>query len=167
MNTDNLNLQEFLPYKLSRLVNDMSAGLMRSYSQRFGLNISQWRMLAASAQLEPTSATELTEYSGMDKVTVSRSVRELVERRLLSREADATDRRRATIVLTDEGRAIYDEIAPAAVAFENDLLGALKPAERALLSSMVDRLLNQAAVLRQTSSRRFPARGRLAQEKGD
>lgn len=162
MKSSKLNLQEYFPYKISRLVNDMSAGLMRSYSQRFGLNVSQWRMLAASAQLEPTSATELTEYSGMDKVTVSRSVRELVDRKLLVREADATDGRRATIALTAQGRAVYEEIAPAAVAFEEALLGVLKPSERALISSMIDRLLDQAAVLRQTHSRRFPARERKA-----
>ncbi|MET4577308.1 MarR family winged helix-turn-helix transcriptional regulator [Ottowia thiooxydans] len=156
MNASPLNLQEFLPYKLSRLVNDMSAGLMRDYSHRFGLNVSQWRMLAASAQLQPTSVTELTEYSGMDKVTVSRSVRELVDRNLLSRELDELDRRRATITLTPEGQRVYEEIAPGAVAFEEALLSVLKPAERKAFSSVMDRLLDQAAVLRQTTSRRFP-----------
>ncbi|MGD9943502.1 MAG: MarR family winged helix-turn-helix transcriptional regulator [Burkholderiaceae bacterium] len=155
-----LQLQRFLPYKLSRLVNDISIGLLRTYSPRFGLNVSQWRMLAAAAQLEPTSVTELTEYSGMDKVTVSRSVREMVERKLLTRELDESDRRRATIELTPEGRRIYEQIAPAAVDYEEGLLSALDDSERKKLEDMIDRLLDQAAVMRQSTSRVFPLKPR-------
>lgn len=162
MKTSTLQLQSFLPYKLSRLVNDMSVGLLRTYSHRFGLNVSQWRMLAAAAQLEPTSVTELTDYSGMDKVTVSRSVREMVDKKLLARELDESDRRRSTITLTEQGQRVYREIAPAAVEFEKNLLSVLKPAERDALQDVIDRLLDQAAVLRQSNSRVFPLRPRTS-----
>ena len=153
-----LCLQRFLPYKLSRLVNDLSAGLQRSYSLRYGLNVSQWRMLAAAAQLEPTSVTELTDYSGMDKVTVSRSVRELVDRKLLDRTQSEKDRRRANITLTNAGREMYQSIAPSAMAYEADLLGVLNEGERADLLRTLDKLLDQAALMRQSGSRIFPSR---------
>lgn len=153
-----LDLQNFLPYKLSRLVNDLSAGLLQTYSPAFALNVSQWRMLAAAAQLEPTAVTELTQYSGMDKVTVSRSVREMVERKLLNRVLDKNDRRRATITLTAKGRDIYRQIAPLAIEYENTLLNSLDVSERAVLNQIIDRLLDQAAMLRQSHSRAFSRR---------
>jgi DNA-binding MarR family transcriptional regulator len=162
-----LDLQNFLPYKLSRLINDLSAGLLRTYSPRFALNVSQWRMLAAAAQLEPTTVTELTQYSGMDKVTVSRSVREMVERKLLTRVLDENDRRRATITLTAEGRDIYQQIAPLAVEYEKHLLGSLEASERAALNQIIDRLLDQAAMLRQSHSRVFPRRANGSAGKAD
>lgn len=157
-----LELQHFLPYKLSRLLNDVSIGLQRTYTPSFGLNVSQWRMLAAAAQLEPTSVTELTDYSGMDKVTVSRALREMVDKNLMTRTLDENDRRRSTIELTEEGRRIYDEISPGAVEYERDLLKPLSADERKVLEALVDRLLSQAAILRQASSRTFPSRRRTA-----
>ncbi len=160
MKTSTLKLQKFLPYKLSRLVNDMSAGLLQTYSPGFGLNVSQWRMLAAAAQLEPTSVTELTNYSGMDKVTVSRSVREMVDKKLLVRVLDKHDRRRSTITLSEDGKRIYEQIAPAAVEFEKCLLSVLGEAETAALQDMVDRLLDRATVLRQSHTRAFTPRHR-------
>ncbi|MGD9512342.1 MAG: MarR family winged helix-turn-helix transcriptional regulator [Geminicoccaceae bacterium] len=152
-----LQLQSFLPYKLSRLTNDLSAGLHGTYAQRFGLNVSQWRMLAAAALLEPTTVTELTDYSGMDKVTVSRSIREMVDRKLLDRVLDVNDRRRAAISLTDAGRAIYAQIAPAATRYEADLLKALSPGEAATLHKILDKLLDRAAMMRQSRTRIFPS----------
>lgn len=151
-----LHLQGFLPYKLSRLDNDVSTGLQRAYSHRFGLNVSQWRMLAAAALLEPTSVTQLTDYSGMDKVTVSRSVREMVDRKLFDRILDENDRRRAAITLTDAGRAIYEEIAPDAMEYETELLGVLSANELATLHKALDKLLDKAAMMRQSRTRVFP-----------
>lgn len=153
-----LELQSFLPYKLSRLDNDLSSGIQRTYAPRYGMNVSQWRMLAAAAQLEPTSVTELTDYSGMDKVTVSRSVRELVARQLLDKTLSENDRRRADITLTESGRSLYDAIAPAALEYEAALLRVLDKADRAHLHRILDKLLDQAALLRQSSTRIFPVR---------
>ncbi|WP_165963243.1 MarR family winged helix-turn-helix transcriptional regulator [Pigmentiphaga sp. D-2] len=144
------------------MLNDVSIGLQRTYTPSFGLNVSQWRMLAAAAQLEPTSVTELTDYSGMDKVTVSRALREMVEKKLMTRTLDENDRRRSTIELTEEGRRIYDEISPGAVEYERELLKPLSADERKVLEALVDRLLSQAAILRQASSRTFPSRRRAA-----
>ena len=117
-----LHLQGFLPYKLSRLDNDVSTGLQRAYSHRFGLNVSQWRMLAAAALLEPTSVTQLTDYSGMDKVTVSRAAQGLSKRRLVERASHDTDGRSHLLALSREGARLYGEIAPLALAYEAALI---------------------------------------------
>lgn len=151
-----LQLQRFLPYKLSRLLNAVSDGLYRTYAPRFDLNVSQWRMLAAVAQLQPTSVTELTDYSGMDKVTISRAIREMVDRKLVRRELVQRDRRRSMLTLTDEGERIYREIAPAALRFERTLVSALRPDELEQLHSMVDRLIDRIAIMQLGSDALIP-----------
>ena len=41
-----LNLEEFLPYRLSVLSNTISGTLAEAYSSQHGLTIPEWRVLA-------------------------------------------------------------------------------------------------------------------------
>jgi len=153
-----LRLERFLPYRISRLDNEISNGLARAYGPQFNLNVAQWRMLAAAAHLQPTCVTELTEYSAMDKVTVSRAVADLVERKLFHREVDARDRRRSIITLTPAGEDMYGQIAPQAVAFEDALLESLSAKEIENFTKTLDHLLDRIAVLQRGSVGLIPGR---------
>ncbi|MBN9426990.1 MAG: winged helix-turn-helix transcriptional regulator [Burkholderiales bacterium] len=153
-----LPLERFLPYRLSRLDNEISQALERIYGPSFGLNIAQWRMLAAISHLQPTSATELIAYSAMDKVTVSRAVAELVDRALVSRETDDRDRRRARLSLTDDGTRVYEHIAPEAMAFEQALVKAFSRSELQAFNRGVDKLLDAIALIQRGSAGLLPQR---------
>ena len=41
-----LDLEHFLPYRLSVLSNTISAAIARDYGERFGLAVTEWRVLA-------------------------------------------------------------------------------------------------------------------------
>ena len=41
-----LELDRFLPYRLSVLSNRISQDIARVYGERFGLNVTEWRLLA-------------------------------------------------------------------------------------------------------------------------
>ena len=43
-----LRLESFVPYRLSVLTNRMSNEIARHYSDRFGLSIPEWRVIAVS-----------------------------------------------------------------------------------------------------------------------
>ena len=45
-NSELLNLEEFLPYRLSVLSNTVSRGIAAAYVDRFGLSIREWRIIA-------------------------------------------------------------------------------------------------------------------------
>ncbi len=156
MSADSLDLQTFFPYKLSRLVNELSAGLLRTYASRFSLNVSQWRMLSAAARLAPTTVTELTQYSGMDKVTVSRATKELVDKGLLARVVDDYDRRKATLTLTARGRRTYEQIAPLAIDYQDRVLEVLAQADVIALDRILDSLIESAVAQRRTDVRSPP-----------
>jgi DNA-binding MarR family transcriptional regulator len=120
-----LELDRFLPYRLSVLSNRVSQDIARLYAERFGLGITQWRILAVLGRYPDLSATEVAERTAMDKVAVSRAVASLLEAGLLRRRAHGADRRKSVLELSARGYRIYDEVAPLALAFEQRLLAGL------------------------------------------
>jgi len=136
-----IKLEEFLPYRLSVLANQVSQGIARTYSERFGLSITEWRVIAILGRFENTAAATVAERSAMDKVAISRAVRRLLEMKLIRRHQGQEDRRAKPLALTAAGRRVYAAIAPAALGFEARLLNALTPAERRSLDRILDKLL--------------------------
>ena len=135
-----LDLERFVPYQLSVLSNVVSQEIAEAYSERFGLAVTEWRILAVLGRFPGMSAVGVAERSAMDKVAVSRAVARLLERGLLHRETHGDDRRRSVLELSDAGRAVYDEVAPLALSYERELLAPLSEDERAQFSRMLDRL---------------------------
>ena len=135
-----LELERFLPYRLSVLSNRISQDIARLYAERFGLGITQWRILAVLGRYPDLSATQVAERTEMDKVAVSRAVAGLLEAGLLRRRAHGADRRRSVLELSARGYRVYDEVAPLALAYERRLLAGLDPADRAALHHLLDKL---------------------------
>ena len=142
-----LDLAHFMPYRLSVLSNRVSGAIAKTYSVRFDLTIPEWRCIAVLGGAAGLSAGEVAQKTAMDKVQVSRAIARLVENKRVARVVDADDGRVARLSLTARGRAIYDEVAPLALALEAKLLEALSPADRATLDRIMTRLSAQAAAL--------------------
>jgi DNA-binding MarR family transcriptional regulator len=104
------------------------------------MSAPEWRSLAVLGRYGAMSAQEVGERTAMDKVRVSRAVTRLAGRRLVTRRTDPTDRRRAILDLTAEGREIYEQIVPLALAVEAELMADLTAAERAALDAAIRKL---------------------------
>lgn len=135
-----LNLEHFLPYRLSVLSNRVSADIARFYQNRFGLSVTEWRAMAVLGRFPGISAMEVAERTAMDKVAVSRAVNALLSRELLTRAFHENDRRRSMLQLSDSGRQVYEEIVPLALKLEASLLEAFNEDEKALLARLLDKL---------------------------
>ena len=142
-----LDLDRFLPYRLSVLSNTVSSAIAREYSDRFGLTIPEWRVMAVLGGEPKLSARDVAERTAMDKVQVSRAVDSLVRAQRVGRTPDAQDGRIARLALTSRGRAIYDEVVPLALHLEELFLRALKPDERRQLDALMAKLARQAHLL--------------------
>jgi len=147
MPKEQLELERFLPYRLSILANTVSSGLARVYARRFQLTIPEWRVMAVLGCFGPQSANEICGRTAMDKVRVSRAVAKLMRAGRLKRTEDAKDRRRATLALTAKGIAVHDRIVPLARTAEARLIAALSTEERALFDRLVATLQAQARTL--------------------
>jgi len=147
MNDQPLVLDEFLPYRLSVLSNRVSGAIAQAYSRRYGLSIPEWRVIAVLALAPGVSAAEVAERTAMDKVAVSRAVRQLLQTGRLTRRTAAGDRRRSILELTAEGRRIYQRVTPALRRYEAALLAALSARERRALEGLLRRLEQRAGEL--------------------
>src|SRR5579859_664843 len=105
-----LDLDHFMPYRLSVLSNRVSSAIANEYSERFGLTIPEWRVMAVLGGTPGLSAREVAERTAMDKVQVSRAVARLLRARRIQRAQDNRDGRVSRLGLSSRGLAIYDEI---------------------------------------------------------
>ena len=135
-----LELDRFLPYRLSVLSNRISQDIARLYGERFALNVTEWRVLAVLGRYPELSANEVAERTAMDKVAVSRAVASLIRDGRLKRRLHGDDRRRSVLALSAKGYRIYDEVAPLALRFERELLSRLGAEEQLWLGRILDRL---------------------------
>jgi len=138
-----LDLGSFLPYRLSVLANTVSRELAGLYAERFGITIPQWRIVAVLGQHANVTADFVCGRTAMDRVTVSRAIAGLVERRLLLRRSSPTDRRCAMLRLTAAGQRVYTDIVPLARAYEARLLSGLSASARRRLAQALTALENQ------------------------
>ena len=141
-----LELDRFLPYRLSVLSNRVSQAIATAYGERFGIGITEWRVIAVLGLQPGLSANQVAERTAMDKVAVSRAVAKLLERGLLQRDTHGDDRRRSVLELSEAGYRVYDEVVPLAQGFERDLLSVLDQDERAMLDRLLTKLSKKYVV---------------------
>ena len=142
-----IELDRFLPYRLSVLTNVVSGAIAAMYQRRFALGIPEWRVIAVLAMRPGLSAAEVAACTGMDAVAVSRAVGRLLRSGRLRRATADDDRRRSVLDLTPAGRSVYRQVAPLALDYERDLLDGLDAHEAAALDSIVRKLTVRAREL--------------------
>ena len=135
-----LELERFLPYRLSVLSNRLSDAIAAEYSERFALGVTEWRVMAVLGRYPGLSARQVAQRTAMDKVAVSRALARLLAAGRLTRDAADGDRRRSVLHLSAAGQAIHDQVVPLALAFERQLLDGIPEAARQGLFRLLDRL---------------------------
>lgn len=135
-----LILDAFLPYRLSVASNAVSTRISNSYRRRFGLKVAEWRVLAILAESPRLAPQALVGATRMDKISISRAATALGERGLIAIQPNRDDRRSHFLALTDEGRALYAEIVPAALDLETRLLDSFSAEECAQLAALLRRI---------------------------
>ncbi len=137
---DPIDLEHFLPYRLSRLSNLISRGIASAYQAPYGLSIAEWRVIAVVAKYPAINASELVHYTAMDKVALHRAVHSLCAKNLLERRKNDRDRRQQLLQLSNNGRHLHDAVAPRALAYERMLLSRLERQEIRQLFELLNKL---------------------------
>lgn len=145
--SDDLILEEFLPYRLAVLSNTVSTTVARAYDKRFSVSIPEWRVIAILGRFPGLSAVEVAERTMMDKVAVSRAVTKLVKNGRIDREFADADKRRSILNLSEEGQQLHDEIGQLALQFERDLLEGFAEEEISELNKTMERLMARARLI--------------------
>ena len=107
-----LTLESYLPYRLSILSNRVSSIIARTYQDKFGLSVTEWRIMAVLGEYPGASADEVSFKTQIEKSIISRALKKLLSRHLVHREVDEQDRRRQNLSLTETGADVYRQIVP-------------------------------------------------------
>ncbi|MPS28453.1 MAG: MarR family transcriptional regulator [Alcaligenaceae bacterium] len=151
--SDAYDFRTLLTHRILVLSNTFGKGAVRLYAQEYGVQLAEWRLLAAlMTESAPDSVNDLAVALGTDKGWISRTTAALVKKGLAATVSEASDGRRFRIVLTPEGRRVYDRILPAAIARQRRLVSVLTNDELRSLNEMIDKLQRQATALTEGSS---------------
>jgi DNA-binding MarR family transcriptional regulator len=142
-----LRLDDYLPYRLSVAANEVSRLVAKAYEDRFGLSIPQWRIIANLAEHGRLTPQQIGRHAAMDKVTVSRAAGALTERGFIERVENGADGRSHLLALSAAGQALFEAVAPLALAFEKALLDQWGEGEVEQLHAQLKRLQQTARVL--------------------
>ena len=136
-----LELDRFLPYLVNTLGNRLSQELGEIYASRFGISIPEWRVIAHLSQHRDVSIREVFSRVAMDKAKVSRAAARLELTGLVEKRVNPADKRLISLKLTEAGRALFEQIAPLALAYETEVLASLSPEEQETFRQLLSRLL--------------------------
>jgi len=132
------------PYYQLWVLSNLTAKPFARFGAEFHMNLTDWRIMVTVADHPGITAQELSDYSGLDKMSVSRAVRSLEAQGRLVRDGNEADRRMRHLSLTEQGWAVYNEIAGAAVAREAQIYSLLSARELATLRRLLRKLSQQA-----------------------
>lgn len=142
-----LQLDDFLPYRLSiasLLVSDVIAG---AYVRLFALTIPEWRLIAVLAESGEITQQQIGIRTRMDKVTVSRAAIALARRGLVIRTPNPGDGRSHLLSLSKEGQELYALVAPQTLRLEQQLFGAIAPQDLERFNAVLDQIVKKAPAM--------------------
>lgn len=105
-----LKLEDAWIYQISVLADKVARRVSDIVSEVSGLNLSQWRVIAAIADQPGLSGTQVAAITPMDKGIVSRATSRLVTDGLIERKASDKDGRLSHLYLTKRGMTEYRKI---------------------------------------------------------
>jgi DNA-binding MarR family transcriptional regulator len=136
-------LEQFLPYQMAVLSNSISDEFSKKYRDKFGISVSEWRVVAHLSQAEKVSIREVYKQVQMDKSKASRAAARLEKAGYVLKKVNPSDRRLVELSLTEKGRAMHDEIGPMGVAFDVEILAKLPKRDRAKFLASMNTLMEQ------------------------
>ncbi|MBV8851608.1 MAG: winged helix-turn-helix transcriptional regulator [Methylobacteriaceae bacterium] len=146
------SLRGFLPYQLAVLADYTSSRFSEVYSEKFGLSIPEWRVLATVGERDMMRAKDIEAERHLHKTVVSRAIAKLRARGLIELRNNAEDRRESFLLLTAKGRKLYAQIIPLARTYSDEIVVSLTASQRAGLQRGLERMMQQIDEERQRPS---------------
>lgn len=145
--TMQLDLDRYVPGLLLWLSNKVSSSASALYHERFGISVTEWRVLAYFKIHPWTTASTACELMGLDKAAVSRAIAGLLERGTL--ESRPQGLRKIEYRVTPEGVKLHNAVYRLAMAREEALLKDIDGDERELLIGLLKRMLDNLGDVQQ------------------
>jgi len=125
--SNTVQLNDMLAYKVAMLASDLSGSLAREY-EAYQLTMPEWRVMATlgacleDSQNQYKTAKEIAHATRLDKVQVSRAIERLLKNGVITKRLSQKDKRSSLIALSKDGKAMYGQIIPRVVEWQNKRL---------------------------------------------
>jgi DNA-binding MarR family transcriptional regulator len=140
------NLDEHLPYLLVRSANQVGVITQKQYQNTtpdgLKLSLREFRTLVIVAVRNVVSPAAVADATGMDRSTVTRALATLRGKSLIKETPNENDKRAKLLQLTEQGRALSDQILPRMKAYDHLMEAEFSQKEISQFSSMLDRLVH-------------------------
>ncbi len=134
-----LDQRAFLPSAIMLLAQKIAASASAAYRPRFGVGLTDWRVLAALGAEPWIAPARIAEASGLDKAAVSRALGALRAAGWVESDG-APARRGGALALTPAGLALHDRLVEAAAERQRRLLAGFSAQERAEFAAYIARM---------------------------
>lgn len=139
---------EHFAYWFARVSRALSQHLLLHMESQFGINLAEYRILRALADLPFASVKHIAADASLDKAQVSRAIADLTRRGLVIHVVDRGDRRLRDVTLTRAGRALVKATLPFVIQRQKTLEQRLTAAERQILWKALRIFWNEAERMR-------------------
>lgn len=126
----NLEMKDYLTYRISRLSRVLDLQSARFVSEEFGISLTERRILWHLAQSDGMTVRGLANELSLDKGRVSRAISSLMAMGCVARHSDPLDGRSAVFRITSVGRQLETDIVQLGRARQERLLNQLDAVER-------------------------------------
>lgn len=142
-------------HRLLRLSNKLMAPFSTYLEHRYKISLNEFRLLMLIGRHPHSASHELAEMTGVNPMSVSRAVAALQKHGRIGVERDPANKRRKTLVLTDEGRRLYGLMRPQTDKVATYLVSALAGAEVDMLNHYLDTLVDTLEATDDSGNSRF------------
>ena len=126
-----IDFGRYVPTVLSRVVTRLRANANAFFQSTYGLSLLEWRVISALGAEGSMTAYAIWTEGGLDKAAVSRTLKSLKARGLVT-IADGTtpgSRRRTAVSLTSAGRRLHAATLTTVIARHARLVDGIDPAD--------------------------------------
>lgn len=144
------SILDLVNYQMHLIEAVNASNVTRICEGEFGITRREWRFIALLAALGEMAPSDLALRAGLDRSRTSKALMPLLAKKLIERRSQPGDRRRATVGLTAEGRALYDRIFPRVQRINTELLAVLSDGDVRLLARVLNTLRRRAVEIVQS-----------------
>lgn len=134
------NLYIFLAEKMVKNYKQGSQDILNHL--KTGITIDQWVVLKYIGENNGSSQVDIAKNSAKDAPTTTRIIDQLVRKKLVQRKADATDRRKFKVMVTEKGTQLIKKVVPEILKHRHNAVKGLKTSEMNNMITYLKRMLN-------------------------
>lgn len=136
------SIEDVISFRLMRL-NAINERIGHDWLEDiFDLSLNEWRVLALTRARAPVRAGDISEMLLMDKSQLSRLLKELIGKHLISSKTDQRDHRAVGLRLTAKGRNLYGKVMDEVMRRDEQVLEPLTVEEVHQLDAILERLIS-------------------------